>query len=171
MKSVLNIHWGGWCWSWNSNTLATWCEELTHWKRPWCWERLKAGGEGDNKGQDGWMASLTQWTWVWVNSESWNLNHREAWRAAVHGVTNSRTWLSDWAELNWIMIAYFFVPSILCSISSLLSHFGVSSLGIWDKMVQRSSLSLSSSDSVGIWTVYLWGSHQKMSWVFKTKGL
>ena len=38
-----------WCWSWNSNTLATWCEELTHLKRPWCWERLKAG-EGDNRG-------------------------------------------------------------------------------------------------------------------------
>ena len=45
-KSVLNIHWKDWCWSWNSNTLATWCKELTHWKRPWCWERLEAG-EGD----------------------------------------------------------------------------------------------------------------------------
>ena len=60
-----------WCWSWNSNTLATWCKELTHWKRPWCWERLKARGEGDDRGRDGWMASLTQWTWVWVNSRSW----------------------------------------------------------------------------------------------------
>ena len=50
--------------SWNSNTLATWCEELTHWKRPWCWERLKVGGEGDDRGWDGWMASPTQWTWV-----------------------------------------------------------------------------------------------------------
>ena len=39
-------HWKDWCWSWNSNTSATWCEELTHSKRPWCWERLKAGGEG-----------------------------------------------------------------------------------------------------------------------------
>ena len=48
----------------NSNTLATWCEGLTHWKRPGCWERLKAGGEGDDRGWDGWMASLTQWTWV-----------------------------------------------------------------------------------------------------------
>ena len=51
-----------WCWSWSSNILATWCEELTHWKRPWCWEWLKAGGEGDNRGWDSWMASLTQWT-------------------------------------------------------------------------------------------------------------
>ena len=67
-KSVLNIHWKDWCWSWRSSTLATWCEEPTHWKRPWCWERLKAGGEGDDRGWDGWMASLTQWTWVWANS-------------------------------------------------------------------------------------------------------
>ena len=59
------------CWSWRSNTLATWCEELTHWKRPWCWERLKVEGEGDNRGWDGWMASPTRWTWVWVSSGSW----------------------------------------------------------------------------------------------------
>ena len=64
-------YWKDWCWSWNSNTLATSCEELTHLKRPWCWERLKAGGDGDDKGWDGWMASLTQWTWVWVDSGSW----------------------------------------------------------------------------------------------------
>ena len=56
-----------WCWSWSSNTLATWCE-LTQWKRPWCWERLRAGGEGDDRGWDGWMASLTQWTWIQVSS-------------------------------------------------------------------------------------------------------
>ena len=53
------------------NTLATWCEELTHLKRPWCWEGLGAGGEGDDRGWDGWMASLTRWTRVWVNSGSW----------------------------------------------------------------------------------------------------
>ena len=46
-------------------------EELTHWERPCCWERLKAGGEGNNRGWDGWMASLTQWTWVWASSGSW----------------------------------------------------------------------------------------------------
>ena len=51
--------------------LATWCEELTHLKRPWCWERLRAGGEGDDRGWDGWMASPTQWTWVWVDSRNW----------------------------------------------------------------------------------------------------
>ena len=58
----LGDHWKDWCWSWNSNSLATWCEELTHWKRPWCWERLKAGGEMDNRWWDDWMASLTRWT-------------------------------------------------------------------------------------------------------------
>ena len=70
-KSVLNIHWKDWCWSWNSNTLATWCQELTHWKRPWCWGRLKVGGEGDDRGGDDWMASPTPWTWVWTSSGSW----------------------------------------------------------------------------------------------------
>ena len=59
-----------WCWSWNSNTLATWCEELTHWKRPWWWERMKAGGGGNDRGWDGWMASLTPWTWVWASSRN-----------------------------------------------------------------------------------------------------
>ena len=47
-----------------------WCEELTHLKKPWCWERLRAGGEGDDGGWDGWMASPTRWTWVWVDSRS-----------------------------------------------------------------------------------------------------
>ena len=67
---LIGDKWMNWCWSWNSNTLATWCEKLTHLKRPWCWKRLRAGGEGD-RGWDGWMASLTQWTWVWVDSGRW----------------------------------------------------------------------------------------------------
>ena len=66
--STLNSHWKDWCWSWSFNTLATWCKELTHWKRPWCWERLRPGGEGGSRGWDDWMASSTQWTWVWANS-------------------------------------------------------------------------------------------------------
>ena len=81
-KSVLNIHWKDWCWSWNSNTLATWCEQLTHLKRPWCWERFKAGGEGENREWDGWMASLTRWTWVCTSSRSW-------WRTAKPGMLQS----------------------------------------------------------------------------------
>ena len=73
--------------------LATWCKELTHWKR------LKVGGEGDDRGWDGWMASLTQWTWVWVNSRSW-LMDREAWSAAVHGVAKIQTRLGEWTETS-----------------------------------------------------------------------
>ena len=59
--TILNIHWKDR--SWNSNTFATWWEELIHWKRSWCWERLKVG-EGEDRGWDGWMASPTQWIWV-----------------------------------------------------------------------------------------------------------
>ena len=57
-----------WCWSLSSNTLASWCDELTHWKSLWCWEGLRAGGEGDDRGRDGWITSLIQRTWVWANS-------------------------------------------------------------------------------------------------------
>ena len=68
-----------------------------HWKRPWCWERLRAGGEGDNRGWDGWMALPTQWTWVWVNSGSWWWTGRPG--AACHGVAKNWTRLSDWTEM------------------------------------------------------------------------
>ena len=98
MRSVLGVHWKDSYWSWNCNTLATWCEELTHWKRPWCWEGLGAGGEGDGRGWDVWMASPTQWTWVWVNSGSW-------WWTVRPGVLQfmgSQRVIHDWAsELNW----------------------------------------------------------------------
>ena len=97
-RSVLGVHWEDCCWSWNSNTLATWCEELTHLKRPWCWERLKVGGEGDDRRWDGWMASLTQWIWVGVDSGSW-------WwtgRPGVLRLMGSQRVRRDWAtELNW----------------------------------------------------------------------
>ena len=97
-RSVLGVHWKDWCWSWNSNTLATWYEELTHWKRPWCWTRLRAGGEGDNRGWNGWMASPTRCTWIWVNSGSW-------WWTGRPGVLRfmgSQGVGYDWVtELNW----------------------------------------------------------------------
>ena len=94
-----NIHWKDWCWRWNSNTLATWCEVLTHWKRRWCWERLRARGEGDDRGWDGWMASPTRWTWVWASSGSWWWTGRPGvlW---FMGVAKSRTRLSDWTALK-----------------------------------------------------------------------
>ena len=84
----------------NLQYLATWCEELTQLKRTWCWERLEAGGEGDNRGWDSWMVSPTQWKWVRINSGSWWWIGK-AWRAAVHRVTKSQKWLSDYSELNW----------------------------------------------------------------------
>ena len=70
-RSVLGVHWKDWCCSWNSSSLATWCKELTHWKRPLCWLRLRAGEERDSRGWDGWMASSTRWTWFWVDSGNW----------------------------------------------------------------------------------------------------
>ena len=78
--------------------LTTWCEEMTPWKRPWCWERLKAGGEGDDRGWDGWMASPTQQTRVWTSSGSW-------WWTGKPGVLRSmgsHRVGHDWVtELNW----------------------------------------------------------------------
>ena len=77
---------------------ATWWEKLTYWKKPWCWERLKAGGEGDDRGWDGGMASATRWTWVWVNSGSW-------WWTGSPGMLQfmgSQRVRHDWVtELNW----------------------------------------------------------------------
>ena len=95
-KSVLYIHWKDWCW--NSNNLATWCEELTHLKRLWCWERLKAGGEGDGREWDGWMASATQWTWVWVNSRSWWWTGRPGVLWSMRSQRAGHNWAT---ELNW----------------------------------------------------------------------
>ena len=97
-KWTLNIHWKVWCWSRSSNTLTTWCKEPNHWeKKLWCWERLNSGEEGGGGGLDSWMASLTQWTWVWANS-----GHSEGqgslaccspWGA------KSWTWFSAWTTL------------------------------------------------------------------------
>ena len=107
MRPVLGVHWKDWCWSWNSNTLANWCEELIHLKRPWCWERLKVGGEGDNRGWDGWMASPTQWTWVWVNSGSWWWTGKPGvWGHKESDTTERLNWL-NWAfliDMEWYII-------------------------------------------------------------------
>jgi len=106
IKSVLNIHWKDWCWSWNSNTLATSCEELTHWKRPWCWEGLGAGGEGNDRGWDGWMTSLTQWTRV-----GWTLGDGDGQRPDVLQFMGLQRVGHDWVtELNWtsyLMVRFF----------------------------------------------------------------
>ena len=97
-RSVLGVHWKDWCWSRNSNTLVTYCEELTHLKRHWWWERLRAGGEGGDRGWDGWMASPIQWTWVWVNSGCWWWT---GWPGVLHFMGLQRVG-HDWVtELNW----------------------------------------------------------------------
>ena len=114
-KSVLNIHWKDWCWSWNSRTLATWCKELIPSKRPWCWEILKAGGEVDNRGWDGWMASPTQWTWVWVNSRSWRWTGKPGVLQSIG--SQSQTRLNNWTELNCL---FFYLVRFGCIGSSLL---------------------------------------------------
>ena len=71
-------------------------EELTHWKRPWCWERLKAGGEGDDRGWDGWMASWIQWTWVWVNSGTWWWTRRPGVLQSMGSQRVGHNW--DWTD-------------------------------------------------------------------------
>ena len=88
------------------------------WRADSCWERLRAGGEGDNKGWDGWIASSTQWTRIWANWEI--VKDTGAWHAAVNGVAKSWTRLSDWTELS---ILWFLSSSFLLFISLILKVF------------------------------------------------
>ena len=114
-KSVLNIHWKDWCWSGSSNALATWCKELIHCKRPWCWERLRAGGEEGDRGWGGWMASPTQWTWVWANAgRQWRtgklgmLQSMRLQRVRYNLVTKQQRWLSSCSSI----IFFFFFGKV-----------------------------------------------------------
>ena len=114
-RSALGVHWKDWCWGWNSSTLAISYEELTHWKRPWCWEGLGAGGEGDDRGWDGWMASPTWWTRVWVNSGSWwwtgrpgvlwfmeSQRGRHYWATELNQLTSPEVMLKWWESWNCV---------------------------------------------------------------------
>ena len=122
--------WKDWCWSWNSSTLATWCEELTHLKRLWYWERLKAGGEGGNRGWDGWMASPTRWKWVWASAGRW-------WWTGRPGLLQSRGHKeSDTTEqLSWTESI-----SFCCSRTTSLLSAGTWLYSIWFPFVTTSHL-------------------------------
>ena len=101
-KSTLNSYWKDWCWSWNSNTLATWCEELTHWKRPWA--RKIEGKRRPGKQSMRWVDGNTDKTDMRLSKLRELVMDRETWRAAVCGVTKSQTQLSDWTKLNWFWL-------------------------------------------------------------------
>ena len=105
--------------SWSSNTLTTWCEKSTHWKRHWCWERLRAEEAGD-RGRDGWMVSPTQWTRVWVNSGSWWGTGRPGVLQSM--VTGSWTRLSNWTEVTGCPWSSFFESWVYASFFTLLFH-------------------------------------------------
>ena len=93
---------------------------LTHWKRPWCWERLKTGGEGDDRGWESWMASLTWWTWVWVSSWSWWIGTSGVLQSMG---SQSRIRLSNWTELNLPIICGLIKDSwVLLSVSASICY-------------------------------------------------
>ena len=103
-KSTLNIHWKDWCWSWSSKTVATWCEGLTHWERPWCWERLKAGGWWGWWQRTSWLDGITDSMDMSLSKLREMVKDRGAWHTIVHGVTKSLTWLSNWMTSKLIQI-------------------------------------------------------------------
>ena len=100
-------------------------------KRPWCWERLKAGGEGDDRGWDGWMASPTQWTWVWVNSGSWRWTERPGVLRFM--VAKSRTWLSNWTELKKLFRKFCYIQNCLENSVTFYNYYVIIFKNIFQK--------------------------------------
>ena len=121
--------------NWSSHTLATWCKELNHWKRPWWWERLKAGKEGDDRGWDGWMASLTWWTWVWVSYGSWWWTGRPGVLQFMGSPRVGHNWVT---ELNWKICPTRFPGAQSASLHSELPQGGVEGQQLQQHRVQSS---------------------------------
>ena len=121
-KSTLNIQWKNWCWSWSSNALATWCEEPTRWKRPWCWERAKAKGEEGDRGWNGeiaWLLNGHEFNKLWEI-----VKDREGWCVAIHGVSKSWTQLSDWTTVFHCIYVPHLYPFICWWALRLLPYLG-----------------------------------------------
>ena len=110
---VLGVPWKDWFWSWNSNTLVTWWEELTHLKRLWCWESLKAGRRGDSSRWDGRMASPPQWVNFWSCCGQWSLVCCSLWGCKELDMT-------EW--LNWTELIYIFFFCWLLGIGLFKCH-------------------------------------------------
>ena len=165
-RSVLSVHWQEWCWSWNSNTLATCCKELTRWKRPWCWERLRAGGERDDRGWNGWMASLTQWTWAWVNSGSWWWT---GWPGVLWSTGSGRVRL-DWVtELNWteyypVWIYHILLISLCCFWMDRMFQSSWAYGGLWKSGISKGTVSKLSLLRVEMHDLYsaIYTSHSRL---------
>ena len=131
-----------------SGTLATSCEELTRWKRLWCWEGLGAGGEGDDRGWDVWMASLTRWMWVWVKSGSWWWTGRPGVLPFMGLQRVGHDWVTELKTMRW-------------------SFNGGNSAFIWRGRDQSPPHSLPSEDTAGRQSFENQeeGSHQKSNWL------
>ena len=120
---------------------STSCEELIHWKRLWCWEWLGAGGEGDDRGWDSWMASPTRWAGVWVNSGSWWLTGRPG----VLQFMGSQRVGHDWSsELNWLIWTHKKLQNrVLNIVIKLLCLYAQNILsavwGVWRKVLRKTS--------------------------------
>ena len=118
LKEINPEHWKDWCWSWSSNTLASWCESQLTGKSPDAGKDRRQGEQWGDREWDGWITSPFQWTWTW--GKLWEMvGEREAWHAAVHGVTKSQTWLSDWTSTTKTLLRCMVSVHMLCWVTLL----------------------------------------------------